>query len=78
MVRSIAVTSFANGCPVQVYLDGVLASRNDTEPVPLDELATPAVLEGIEIFRGISSVPPEFLTPEARCGVIALWTRRGG
>lgn len=78
ITRAIAVSSFGNGCPVQIYLDGVLASRNNSEPVPVDELATPAVLEGIEIHRGLSTVPPEFLTPEARCGVIALWTRRGG
>jgi hypothetical protein len=76
MVRAIPVTSFANGCPVQVYLDGMLATRDGE--VSLDELATPNVLEGIEIFRGLATVPPEFLSPEARCGVIALWTKRGG
>jgi len=74
--RAIQVTSFADGCPVQVYLDGMLATREGA--VSLDELATPNVLEGIEIFRGLSTVPPEFLSPEARCGVIALWTKRGG
>lgn len=78
MVRAIPVTSFANGCPVQIYLDGILATRGATDRVSLDELATPNVLEGIEVFRGLATVPPEFLSPEARCGVIALWTRRGG
>jgi Carboxypeptidase regulatory-like domain/TonB-dependent Receptor Plug Domain len=76
MVRAIPVTSFANGCPVQVYLDGMLTTRGGS--VSLDELATPSVLEGIEIFRGLATVPPEFLSAEARCGVIALWTKRGG
>lgn len=76
MVRAIPVTSFARGCPVQVYLDGMLATRDGA--VSLDELATPNVLEGIEIFRGLATVPAEFLSPEARCGVIALWTKRGG
>jgi hypothetical protein len=28
------------------------------------------------VYRGLSGVPAEFLTPEARCGVIALWTQR--
>ena len=65
-------------CPVQVYVDGVLATRGERDGVPLDELATPGVLEGIEIHRGLASVPPEFAGPLARCGVIALWTRRGG
>jgi hypothetical protein len=62
-------------CHVQVFVDGVQARG---QGVPLDDLATPAVLEGIEIYRGLATVPPEFLSPEARCGVIALWTRRGG
>jgi hypothetical protein len=64
-----------NSCPVQVYVDGVLATRGRAV-VPLDDLAVPGALEGVEIYRGVGTVPAEFLTPEARCGVIALWTRR--
>lgn len=64
-------------CPVQYYVDGVLATRGQQEVSP-DELAVPAALEGIEIYRGLGTIPAEFLTPEARCGVIAIWTRRGG
>ena len=65
------------GCPVQVFVDGVLATRADGG-VSLDELASPQSLEGMEIYRGLSGVPAEFLNEDARCGVIALWTRRGG
>jgi hypothetical protein len=61
-------------CQVQVYIDGMPARGE----VSINELASPAGLEGMEVYRGLSTVPPEFLTPEARCGVIALWTRRGG
>jgi hypothetical protein len=63
-------------CPVQVFIDGVLASR--AGPVSVDELATPAGLMGIEIHSGLSSLPAELVTANARCGVIALWTERGG
>jgi hypothetical protein len=63
------------GCPVQVFVDGVLATRGRAD-VSLDELAVPGALEGVEVYRGLGTVPSEFLTPEARCGVIALWTRR--
>jgi hypothetical protein len=63
------------GCPVQVYVDGVLATRGRAD-VSVDELAVPGLLEGVEVYRGLGTVPAEFLTPEARCGVIALWTRR--
>jgi hypothetical protein len=62
-------------CPVQVYVDGVLATRGRSD-VSVDELAVPGLLEGVEVYRGLGTVPAEFLTPEARCGVIALWTRR--
>jgi len=63
-------------CPVQVWVDGMLATRGG--PAFIDELASPGILEGIEIYRGLSTLPPEFVTPEARCGVIAIWTQRGG
>ncbi|MEK9505300.1 carboxypeptidase regulatory-like domain-containing protein [Gaopeijia maritima] len=62
-------------CPAQVWVDGVLATR--AGPVAIDDLVGTDVLEGIEIYKGLASVPPEFYTPEARCGVIVLWTRRG-
>lgn len=68
--------ALGGNCPVQVWVDGVLASRGGA--VVVDELASPGILEGIEVYRGLSSVPAEFLNPEARCGVVALWTRRGG
>lgn len=73
----VAFSRAPGACPAQVYVDGVAANRGRTT-VPLDALASPGVLEGIEVYRGLSGVPPEFLSPEARCGVIALWTRRGG
>jgi hypothetical protein len=78
MVVSFARTLLGRGggeCPVQVYVDGILASRGQGS-VSLDELASPNALEGLEIYRGLSSLPPEFVTPDARCGVVALWTRR--
>jgi hypothetical protein len=43
----------------------------------VDEVVRPMNIEGIEIFRGLSEVPAEFMGPNARCGVIAVWTRRG-
>jgi hypothetical protein len=79
-VVSIARSAMLSGgrCPVQIWVDGMLATRNPGAAVSLDELAIPETLEGIEIYRGLATIPPEFVTPDARCGVIALWTRRGG
>lgn len=64
-------------CPVQIFLDGMLATRDRPGgDIQVDDLVSPLDVEAVEVFRGLSSVPPEFLTPEARCGVIAIWTRR--
>ena len=73
-------------CPVQVFLDGTLvtprpspgiqAGRVDTN-VYIDDLVAPSAVEGIEVYRGAATVPPEFMNPNSRCGVVAIWTRRG-
>lgn len=64
-------------CHVQVFLDGMLATRDVRGgDVDIDQLASPLDVEVIEVFRGLASIPPEFLTPDARCGVIAIWTKR--
>lgn len=64
-------------CPTQIFVDGMLMSRAGAD-VRLDDLVSPASVEGVEIYRGLSTVPAEFLNQDAECGVIAVWTRRGG
>lgn len=76
-------------CHAQIYVDGTLvnppmqtawggtrrtASINDFS---IDEVVSPASVEGIEVYRGLSEVPAEFMSPYAICGVVAVWTRRG-
>ena len=73
-----ALPGFRDGCPVQVFVDGILATRGDDWGGTIDDLVSPLDVEAIEVFRGLGSIPPEFLTREARCGVIAIWTRRSG
>lgn len=75
----------SRACPVQLYVDGMQVTRRQTmgiggrfSGIYVDDFVTPNSVEGIEIYRGISTVPPEFLSPDADCGVIAIWTRRGG
>ncbi|HVX41738.1 MAG TPA: carboxypeptidase regulatory-like domain-containing protein [Gemmatimonadaceae bacterium] len=31
---------------------------------------------GVEVFRGLSEMPPEFAEPDLRCGAIAIWTQK--
>lgn len=70
--RSFSETRrFMGPCPIQYFLDG-LPFLGD-----VDEL-TPDQVEGIEIYRGSASIPPEFNTGTAMCGVIAMWSRVPG
>jgi hypothetical protein len=75
-IVEMAQVTRMGACPVQVFMDGRLMNRSGE--IAIDELATPADLEGLEVYRGLATVPPEFYNEWARCGVVAIWTRRGG
>ncbi len=56
-------------CPVQFYIDGTMASQ-----YLIDEMR-PQDVEGLEIYRGAATLPPEYNKGTAMCGVIVIWTR---
>lgn len=61
-------------CPPQYWVDGVKAwNLNIDDIVPQD-------VEGIEIYSGASTVPPQYNTKEGTtiCGVVLIWTRIPG
>lgn len=59
----------AGACPIQFFLDGVpTPSYNIGDMQPND-------VEGIEIYRGASSIPADFNRGTAMCGAILIWTR---
>jgi hypothetical protein len=61
-------------CPPQYWVDGVKAyNLNIDDIVPTD-------VEGIEIYPGASTVPPQYNTREGNtiCGVVLIWTRIPG
>jgi hypothetical protein len=69
-------------CPAQIFIDGFHLNRGNPLTggdggITIDDAVSPDAIEAIEVFRGVSGVPPEFLTLDSRCGVIAIWTRRG-
>jgi hypothetical protein len=71
-VRSFTETRRIMGaCPIQYFLDGIPFLGD------VDEM-TPDQIEGIEIYRGSSSIPPQFNTGTSMCGVIAIWSRVPG
>ena len=64
----------ARDCPPQYWVDGVKTwNLNIDDIVPQD-------VEGIEVYSGASTVPPQFNTKEGTtiCGVILIWTRVPG
>lgn len=60
-------------CSPLVFLDGFPAASG---PFDLDMIDLGSV-EGIEVYSGIASVPPDFTSVRGgeRCGVIAVWSR---
>ncbi|HKW49090.1 MAG TPA: Plug domain-containing protein, partial [Gemmatimonadaceae bacterium] len=64
----------ARDCPPQYWVDGVKAYGFNIDDV------TPDDVEGIEIYEGASTIPPQFNTREGTtiCGVVLIWTRIPG
>jgi TonB family protein len=60
-------------CPPLVFVDGspATAAEFDVDIIDLQSV------EGIEVYAGMGSIPPEFSGPRDldRCGVIAIWSR---
>jgi hypothetical protein len=66
-----------------VYVDRHLVSTGGFvsaggEPLAIDDLVSTADILAIEVFRSPAEIPSEFNGPNAGCGVVVLWTRRGG
>lgn len=47
------------------------------EDQSIDDYVHPNDVEGIEIYRGESDTPAEFITRWVSCGTVVIWTRRG-
>lgn len=66
------ISSFAP-CVASYFIDGVQAG-----PYSLDVIM-PRAIAGIEIYRGAASIPTMFRSlRNAKCGVVAVWTKDGG
>lgn len=77
MRRTVTFSRAIGGCPAQIFIDGFHLNRDGGFGIVIDDAVSPQAIEGIEVYRGLSSVPAEFLTPQSHCGVIAIWTKRG-
>ncbi|MCU0648580.1 MAG: TonB-dependent receptor plug domain-containing protein [Gemmatimonadaceae bacterium] len=68
------------GCLVSVFVDGALlgdATGTSSGLDFLDNVVPPSEVLGIEVHRGLSSLPPTFQrTGKDQCGAILVWTKR--
>ncbi|MDX1576947.1 MAG: carboxypeptidase-like regulatory domain-containing protein [Gemmatimonadota bacterium] len=77
------VSARSTYCPaLAVYIDGVQMIKPDRILANLptgtiDEMVLPDEVEAFEIYQSAAQVPAEFAGMNARCGAIAIWTRRG-
>lgn len=70
-------------CWPMVYVDHHLVSTGGlaaagAEPRAIDDVVFVADILAMEVFRSPAEIPSEFHGPNAGCGVVVLWTRRGG
>jgi hypothetical protein len=73
MSRTIGVMG-ARPCPVLYYVNGTpFPMAGD---LPIDQYIDPDEVAAIEIYSGMSQIPPQFNSSShnARCGVIVIWT----
>jgi len=68
-------------CWPMVYVDRHLVSPGGlgagAEPTALDDVVHGLDESAIEVYRYAAEIPPEFNGPNAGCGVVVVWTRRG-
>ena len=71
--------SFVN-CNVTFYLDGqrLNSLRSSNSDVDIDTMVLPQDVAGIEYYRSGSRIPPKFSLLNGSCGLVLIWTKRGG
>ncbi|HSM04791.1 MAG TPA: carboxypeptidase regulatory-like domain-containing protein [Longimicrobiales bacterium] len=71
--------STANNQQPVIYLDGIkVFSPGRDASMEILQTVSSIDVEAVEVYRGAGSVPAEFSGSDAACGVVAIWTKRGG
>lgn len=76
--QKVMMRSPFNGaeCEARLVVDGQVVPPGQVANISIDELAKPNEIAAIEVYPRANLVPPEFVTVEAGCGVVVLWTKR--
>jgi len=77
MGRTTGIGGGGRACPVLFYLNGTPFPV--TGDVSIDQYIAPEDVIAVEVYNGASQIPSQFQANllNARCGVIAIWTRVG-
>jgi len=60
-------------CQPAIWIDDVYVPLS--EQVTLDDLLTPQLIDGAEIYNSVAAAPTQYRI--GSCGVIVFWTRHG-
>jgi len=72
-IRFTSSPSVRRDCPPTMWIDGQRAPGIEIDELPVDDI------EGIELYRGASTTPPQFTYGSgAACGTVVVWTRTPG
>lgn len=63
-------------CEPVVVLDGTPIRQFPDSGI--DDFLKVDMIEGVEIYTSTAGAPPQFMTANNACGVVAFWTRTGG
>jgi outer membrane receptor for ferrienterochelin and colicins len=72
-IRFTSASSGRRDCPPTMWIDGQRAPGIEIDELPISDI------EGIELYRGASTTPPQFTYGSgAACGTVVIWTRTPG
>ncbi|HET7229327.1 MAG TPA: carboxypeptidase regulatory-like domain-containing protein [Longimicrobium sp.] len=69
----LAVTRSGTNCSPSIILDNMPVNATDE----LDDMVKPQDISGVEVYRGASEVPAQFMASRNSCGLVVIWTKRG-
>jgi hypothetical protein len=65
--------------PPVLYIDGIQVNQPEQgAAMPELGMVQGMDIQAIEVYRGAGTLPPEYAGPDAMCGAIVIWTKRGG